>query len=140
MKKNKFFLISVLVTFLITISFFLNGNFNLAQSASAELITDPLIGLDTSAEKVTAYDTQVANYTTNFLQTKAGQIVGTVLSFVGVLFLILMIYAGILWMTAVGNDQQVSKAKGLLINGVIGLIIVFAAYAITSFIGQEILG
>jgi len=140
MKKNKFFLISVPVIFLIAISFFLSGNFNLAQSASPELITDPLIGLDTSAEKVTAYDTQVANYTTNFLQTKAGQIVGTVLSFVGVLFLILMIYAGILWMTAQGNDQQVSKAKGLLINGVIGLIIVFAAYAITSFIGQEILG
>ena len=136
MKNNKSFLISFFVTFLITMSFFLSGNFILAQGAT----TDPLTGLNESAGKVAAYDTQVSSYSSNFLQTKAGQIVGTVLSFVGVLFLILMIYAGILWMTAQGNDQQVSKAKSLLINGVIGLIIVFAAYAITSFIGQEILG
>jgi hypothetical protein len=50
-----------------------------------------------------------------------------------------MIYAGILWMTAQGNEQQVSKAKNLLINATIGLIITLAAYAITSFIGTEIL-
>jgi hypothetical protein len=50
-----------------------------------------------------------------------------------------MIYAGILWMTAEGNDQQVAKAKSLLINSIIGIIIVFAAYAITSFIGAEII-
>lgn len=102
----------------------------------------PLQGLDESAGQVTAFDNQPrdGSYYDNFLQTKVGQIIGTVLSFVGVLFLILMIYAGILWMTAQGNEQQVSKAKGLLINGIIGLIIVFAAYAITSFIGAEILG
>ena len=135
MKKNKLFLRSALLTFLITISVFMCGNFIFAQSTS----TLPLEGLNKTADKIPAYETQVNNYSSNFLQSKAGQIVGTVLSFVGVLFLILMIYAGILWMTAQGNDQQVAKAKGLLINGVIGLIIVFAAYAITSFIGQEIL-
>ena len=135
MKKNKLFLRSALLTFLITISVFLCGNFIFAQSP----YPSPLKGLDQTTDKIPAYETQVNNYSSNFLQSKAGQIVGTVLSFVGVLFLILMIYAGILWMTAQGNDQQVAKAKGLLINGVIGLIIVFAAYAITSFIGQEIL-
>ena len=50
-----------------------------------------------------------------------------------------MIYAGILWMTSQGNEQQVAKAKDMLINGIIGLIIVFAAYTITSFIGSEVL-
>jgi len=101
--------------------------------------TDPTIdGLNESAKKVTAYDTS-ASYT-NFLQTKAGVIIGVVLSFVGVLFLALMIYSGITWMTAQGNEQQVTKAKGLLINAVIGIIIVFAAYAITSFIGSNFLG
>jgi hypothetical protein len=51
-----------------------------------------------------------------------------------------MIYAGILWMTAQGNDQQVTKAKTLMINSVIGIIIVFAAYAITAFVGNNFLG
>jgi len=50
-----------------------------------------------------------------------------------------MIYAGITWMTAQGNEQQVAKSKTLMINAVIGIIIVFAAYALTSFIGQELL-
>jgi len=60
------------------------------------------------------------------------------LSFVGVLFLILMIYAGLMWMTAQGNSQQVDKAKDLLINSVVGIIIVFSAYAITAFMGKFI--
>ncbi|MCX6797945.1 MAG: pilin [Candidatus Falkowbacteria bacterium] len=67
---------------------------------------------------------------------RAGQIIGVVLSFIGVIFLILMIYAGIMWMTAAGNEQQVSKAKDLLVNAIIGLVIVFAAYAITAYIGD----
>jgi len=69
-------------------------------------------------------------------RVRAGQIIGVVLSFIGVIFLILMIYAGILWMTASGNDQQVNKAKNLMINAIIGLIIVFAAYAITAYVGD----
>ncbi len=100
---------------------------------------DPTMqGLNDSAQKVTAYDTG-SSYT-GFIQTKVGLIVGVVLSFVGVLFLGLMIYAGILWMTAQGNDQQVTKAKTLMINSVIGIIIVFAAYAITAFVGNNFLG
>ena len=98
-----------------------------------------LDGLNTTAGAVTAFQGQVtqSNETAkNFIQTKAGQIIGTVLSFVGVLFLILMIYAGILWMTAGGNDQIVTKAKGLLINSIIGIVIIFAAYAITAFVGN----
>jgi hypothetical protein len=50
-----------------------------------------------------------------------------------------MIYAGITWMIARGNEQKVAQAKDMIINSVIGIIIVFAAYAITSFIGTRIL-
>lgn len=63
-----------------------------------------------------------------------GNIIKTVLSFLGVLFLVLMIYGGYTWMTARGNEQEIEKAKGLIKNAVIGLIIVLAAYAITAFI------
>lgn len=134
MKKHNIFL-KIITTFVfIFFSLFISGSFSFAQSDY-----DALDGLNDTAGEVRAYETQVNQSHDNFIQTKAGQIVGTVLSFVGVLFLILMIYAGILWMTSQGNDQQVAKAKGLLVNGIIGIIIVFAAYAITSFIGSEIL-
>ncbi len=68
-----------------------------------------------------------------------GTVVGAALSFVGVLFLLLMIYGGIVWMTSQGNEQQVEKARNLIIAAIIGLIIVLAAYAITSFIGEQLI-
>jgi len=72
------------------------------------------------------------------IQSRVGSIVGIALSFVGVIFLILMIYAGVMWMTAAGNETQVSKAKDIIIASVIGLVIVLSAYAITYFIGNAL--
>ena len=65
-----------------------------------------------------------------------GVIIGVILSFVGVVFLLLTIYGGYLWMTASGNEEQVQKAKKIIRNSIIGLLIVFAAYAITAFVGS----
>ncbi|MFA5076050.1 MAG: hypothetical protein WC480_01385 [Patescibacteria group bacterium] len=61
-------------------------------------------------------------------------ILSVVLSTLGAIFLILVLYAGILWMTAGGNQEQVTKAKKLLINATIGLTIVLSAYAITYIV------
>ncbi len=61
-------------------------------------------------------------------------IIKTLLSFLGVLFLILMIYGGFLWMTARGNEEQVTKSKNLIIAAIIGLIIVVTSYAISFFV------
>jgi len=115
-------------------------SFSLHQT-TAQIISDPVAGLDATANTVTAFQDQVKSYDSNanFLATKAGVIISVVLSLVGVIFLILMIYAGILWMTASGNEQQISKAKSLLINTIIGIIIVFSAYALTTFIGNNLL-
>jgi len=96
-------------------------------------------GLDASASKVSAFSEQIDDYNVNFLNTRIGSIIGIALSFIGVIFLILMIYAGISWMTASGNQEKVTKAKDLIINAIIGLIIVLAAYAITSFIGNRLM-
>lgn len=100
------------------------------------LADDPSYGLDSTAKEISAFKGQ--SISDNFIQTKTGQIIGTLLSFVGVIFLILMIYAGLMWMTAQGNSQQVDKAKDLLINAVFGIIIVFSAYALTAYMGNFI--
>jgi hypothetical protein len=64
----------------------------------------------------------------------AGRIVQIVLSLLGVAFLGFMIYAGIMWMTAQGNEQKVEKAKSMITESIVGLIIVIAAYAIAYFV------
>ncbi len=65
--------------------------------------------------------------------------INLVLSFVGVIFVILIIYSGIVWMTASGNEEKVNSAKKIMTDSIIGLIIVVAAYAITYFILEFIL-
>ena len=71
---------------------------------------------------------------TGTLQDIIGGIISVALGFIGVLLFALFIYAGFLWMTAGGNEEQVKKAKGLIMNAVIGLIIVIASYAIADFV------
>lgn len=84
-----------------------------------------------------AFNTSEVNqYDSGFyLSGRVGLIIGSILSFIAVVFMILIIYAGILWMIARGNEQQVERAKNLIIQAIIGLIIVLSAYAITNFIG-----
>lgn len=64
----------------------------------------------------------------------AAQIVNNVLLFVGTIFFLIILYAGISWMTARGQSEKVNKAKGILETAIIGLIIVAASYAISTFI------
>jgi hypothetical protein len=127
-KSSKFFVVLILT------SFFIAGLFTIATAED-----NAYYGLNASAKKVTAFQSQVANPDNNFLNTKTGNLIGIVLSFVGVIFLLLMIFAGLTWMTASGNQEKITKAKDLMINAVIGLVIVTAAYAITAFIGERLI-
>ncbi|PIR92378.1 hypothetical protein COU01_01910, partial [Candidatus Falkowbacteria bacterium CG10_big_fil_rev_8_21_14_0_10_44_15] len=57
----------------------------------------------------------------------------------GIIFLVLVLYAGFLWMTAAGNEDQVTKAKSILTTSIIGIVIIVAAYAIVTFVLDAIL-
>ena len=65
-------------------------------------------------------------------------VIQAILSLLGVIFLVLIIYGGFLWMTARGNEEQVGKAKKILSAAIIGLIIVVAAYAISWFVLSQL--
>lgn len=108
---------------------FMLAFFVLAQGAAA----DPSFGLNDTAK--TAFGGAIP--VTDTPSTIIGKVVGSALAFIGILFLILMIYGGIIWMMARGNEQEVAKAKDLIVSAVIGLIIVLSAYAITAYIGGE---
>lgn len=77
---------------------------------------------------------QAAGFADASLTDIIGGILNAIMGFLGIITLIIIIYAGFLWMTAGGNADQIDKAKKWLINGVIGLVIVLSAWAITSFI------
>lgn len=61
-------------------------------------------------------------------------IIKIVLSILGLFFTVLIILAGFRWMNSRGNEDEVSKAKSQLLNAIIGIIIIIAAYAITVFV------
>lgn len=69
----------------------------------------------------------------------AGNIAKNVLYLLGLIFLILMVYAGIKWMTAKGDEDQVTKARDTVFAAVIGLAIVLASYALSTFVNDRIL-
>lgn len=68
------------------------------------------------------------------VQTAIGRFVNVLTSFLGVILIVLMVYAGFLWMTSGGNDTQIDKAKNILRNSIIGLAILLGAFAITKFV------
>jgi hypothetical protein len=63
-----------------------------------------------------------------------GMVVFALITLLGVIFLVLTLYGGITWMIAEGDEAKVEKAKKIIINSVTGLVIVFAAYAISYFV------
>jgi len=69
-----------------------------------------------------------------------GKYINIFLGILGVLFVVLIVYGGYSWMTAYGNEQKLTKAKDTIINAVIGLIIIMAAYAISHFIIKGLIG
>jgi cbb3-type cytochrome oxidase subunit 3 len=90
-------------------------------------------GLDTTAKKTGHYSQLLFGAGTT-LEGGISAILTAVLSFLGVIFLVLMIIGGIMWMTATGNEKNVDRAKTIIFDSIIGLVIVIAAYAVTFFI------
>jgi hypothetical protein len=74
------------------------------------------------------------------LATSIGTVIKGLLSLVGTIFLILTIYAGILWMTAQGDEGKIDKAKDIIRASIIGLVITLSAYAITYFVTNKLSG
>ena len=66
-------------------------------------------------------------------------VIRTLLSFLGIIFVLLIIYAGFLWMTAAGAEEKIGKAKAIMVSAIIGLVIVLSAYSITIFVLDNIL-
>ncbi|PIT88632.1 MAG: hypothetical protein COU29_02560 [Candidatus Magasanikbacteria bacterium CG10_big_fil_rev_8_21_14_0_10_36_32] len=72
------------------------------------------------------------------LENSVANVISTVSTVVGTIFLILTVVAGIMWMTAAGNEDKISKAKQMLAAAAVGLFIVMSAYTITYFVTKKV--
>ncbi len=77
--------------------------------------------------------------TTNLIAMIAN-IVRWILGVLGVLAVLLVLYAGFIWMTAGGDTAKIAKAKAILKNAIIGLIIIFSSFSIASFLVSHFSG
>lgn len=71
-------------------------------------------------------------------RTMVGSIINVALGFMGVIAVIIILIGGFKWMTAGGNEDKVSEAKKMLGYGVIGMVIVLAAWGVATFVVNSI--
>ncbi|MEK7473665.1 MAG: pilin [Patescibacteria group bacterium] len=68
------------------------------------------------------------------IMTIIGRIINIALGFVGIVLLVIMLYAGYEWMTSGGDAAKIDSAKTRIRNAVIGLVIITMSFAIVNFI------
>ncbi len=56
----------------------------------------------------------------------------------GIAFALWFLMGGLNWITAGGDKGKIDKAKGMMTNGAIGLIIIVVSYAITWIVGSAL--
>ena len=116
---------------LILVSLLFSFVFAFSAQVDAKTCTKGNYGLDETACKAGILDLDIS--TKNALVI-GSEILGIALSFLGILFFGIILYAGIKWMTALGDANKVESAKGMLEAAGIGLLIVLASYALATFI------
>ncbi len=99
----------------------------LAEEDTTESATTTIsAGLDSAAEGSYSDTASLTEFIGNLIQV--------LLTATGILFLVLTVYAGVLYMTAAGDENKIKKAKGMIVSALIGLIIIIGAYALTSYV------
>jgi len=81
-----------------------------------------------------AGESEGAGFTYTDPRVLIGNIIKAALGLIGIVFVVIVIYGGFLWMTSKGEQDKVKEAKNWIINGAIGIAIILASYAITAFI------
>ncbi len=88
-------------------------------------------GLNTTTEA--AYgNTALSDENSNIGLFVGKYVIQPVIGLTGLMFLILTVYAGVMWMTSSGDSKRVDKAKSILAASVTGAVIIASAYVIVN--------
>lgn len=69
-----------------------------------------------------------------------GNIINVLLGVLGIVFVVLVVYSGFLYLTDAGSDEGIKKAKKILRTSVMGLVLIVAAYAIADYVISALVG
>lgn len=133
MKKFKYF-IAVFSLIVFCLPIFTFAAVNPAANLNAFISGKPTVGGIKSEAKITDRKPGYSATNTPTPAVLVGQVLGIVYSLLGVVALVLVVYAGFLWLFSQGNQEKIGKALGILKSSIIGLAILFSAYLITAFI------
>jgi hypothetical protein len=64
----------------------------------------------------------------------AANLIRTALSFLGIIFLVMIILAGFTFMTSGGNEERSASARRTFFNAIIGLIIILCSFSIVRYV------
>lgn len=80
------------------------------------------------------FPTSFAGFSSQDIKVVIQNIIRIILGFLGIITIIIILYGGFIWMTSFGEEDKIDRAKKLISAGVIGLVVVLAAFAISVFV------
>jgi hypothetical protein len=122
--KNKKTAIAVI--FLSLAVLLLLGNYVLAQ--------------ETNVGGLTSEFAAQAGFGTTDIRITIANIIRIFLGLLGIIATVIILYGGFIYMTAAGNEEKITKAKRILRDAIIGLLIILTSFGITQFIIGQLQG
>ncbi|MFA5022415.1 MAG: pilin [Patescibacteria group bacterium] len=134
MKIKYFFTILVLLT-LISL---LMPSFVLAQSASGGTGDSTEASGQTGGSESTGIQNPLGGI--NDPRDIIGNVIKAILGLVGSLALGVFILGGVYWVTSAGSEEKIKKGKDMVLWASFGLAIIFASYALVTFVIKALTG
>lgn len=70
------------------------------------------------------------------IKSKVVSIINQFLLFLGLVLLVIIIYAGFTIITSDGEEEGLTKGRKMIIYAIIGVIVIFLSYSITNWIAE----
>ena len=75
---------------------------------------------------------------TTDVRTTVAKIINAALGLLGTVCVVLIVYAGIKYMTSGGDESKMKDATKVIMGAILGLLIIMSAYAISTYITKNI--
>src|SRR3989344_3620757 len=92
------------------------------------------LATQTHAQVSIDFPTAFAGFSSQDIKTTIENIVRIVVGFLGIITIIIILVGGFKWLASGGSEDKIAEAKKLISAGVVGLVVVLAAYAHATFV------
>lgn len=107
---------------------------------SGAVITQSLPVQAAGIDKVNEFVTESNDGNTTDLMPMIQTIVTVVLGIIGLICVAMIIVGGVTYTTSQGNPEKVKQGKDIILYAIVGLVVALLAYAIVTFVLQNIFG